>query len=83
MSKIEHLQQDSEDSELKALVQRKDVWEPLGPYAKIDVFKFLRPYDIRKFCVFVNKNWLNFCVDNQRLLPRPLFSIHRSIEEVC
>ncbi|KAI1705225.1 hypothetical protein Ddc_15822 [Ditylenchus destructor] len=67
--------QDSEhqpDSEVSSLVLRNDVWSPLGYDTKIDVFKFLRPYDIRKFCVYVNKSWASFCIENKRYIPRPV-----------
>ncbi|KAI1705232.1 hypothetical protein Ddc_15829 [Ditylenchus destructor] len=71
MSKVEHFPQHSQDSELQPLVRRNDVWSPLGYDTKIDVFKFLRPYDIRKLCVYVNKSWASFCVDNEKYIPCP------------
>ncbi|KAI1706239.1 hypothetical protein Ddc_15383 [Ditylenchus destructor] len=73
--------QHSRDPEvLRPLVQRRDVWAPLAYDTKIHVFKFLRPYDIRKFCVYVNKNWLKFCIDNQNYLPRPRIILRYTVE---
>ncbi|KAI1708061.1 hypothetical protein Ddc_14531 [Ditylenchus destructor] len=69
---MEHFPQHSQDSEHQPLARKNDVWSPLGYDTKIDVFKFLRPYDIRKFCVYVNKSWASFCVDNKKYLPRPV-----------
>ncbi|KAI1699055.1 hypothetical protein DdX_17574 [Ditylenchus destructor] len=81
MSEIEHFPQHSLDSEVGPLVRKSDVWSPLGYDTKIDVFKFLRPYDIRKFCVYVNKSWAFFCVENQRYIPRPRSGPRRTVDE--
>ncbi|KAI1715089.1 hypothetical protein DdX_08372 [Ditylenchus destructor] len=68
-----NIPQNPPDPEYNAepLVPRKDVWAGLGSDIQIDVFKFLRPYDVGKFCVNVNRNWLKFCVENRHYLPRP------------
>ncbi|KAI1699287.1 hypothetical protein DdX_17416 [Ditylenchus destructor] len=81
MSEMEHFPQHSLDSEVGPLVRKSDVWSPLGYDTKIDVFKFLRPYDIRKFCVYVNKSWAFFCVENQRYIPHPRSVPRRIVEE--
>ncbi|KAI1713815.1 hypothetical protein Ddc_11707 [Ditylenchus destructor] len=85
MSKPEHFPQHSQDSEHQPLAKvRKDVWAPLGYDTKIDVFKFLRPYDIRKFCVNVNKYWLEFCIENRNYLPTPGIAFRRTVEQrIC
>ncbi|KAI1708060.1 t-box domain-containing protein [Ditylenchus destructor] len=71
-------------NEVNPLVRRNDVWSPLGYDTKIDVFKFLRPYDIRKFCVYVNKSWASFCVENQSYIPHPRFELPRTVEQrIC
>ncbi|KAI1708063.1 hypothetical protein Ddc_14534 [Ditylenchus destructor] len=82
MSKVEHFPQHSEqDPAHQPLVRRNDVWSPLGYDTKIDVFKFLRPYDIRKFCVYVNKSWTSFCVENKRYIPHPRVLPPRTVEQ--
>ncbi|KAI1705231.1 hypothetical protein Ddc_15828 [Ditylenchus destructor] len=74
----------SQDSEDQPLVRKNDVWSPLGYDTKIDVFKFLRPYDIRKFCVYVNKSWASFCIENQNYIPHPRFVPRRTVEQrIC
>ncbi|KAI1705230.1 hypothetical protein Ddc_15827 [Ditylenchus destructor] len=81
MPEMEHFPQHSQDSEDHPLVRKTDVWSPLSYYTKIDVFKFLRPYDIRKFCVYVNKSWASFCVENQNYIPHPRFVPPRTVEQ--
>ncbi|KAI1695520.1 hypothetical protein DdX_19537 [Ditylenchus destructor] len=84
MSKMEHFPQHSLDSEVGPLVRKSDVWSPLGCDTKIDVFKFLRPYDIRKFCVYVNKSWAFFCVDYQSYIPHPRSVPERTVDQrIC
>ncbi|KAI1705229.1 hypothetical protein Ddc_15826 [Ditylenchus destructor] len=70
-----------DNAEVSPLVLRNDVWSPLGYDTKIDVFKFLRPYDIRKFCVYVNKSWASFCIENQNYIPHPRFVPRRTVEQ--
>ncbi|KAI1708049.1 hypothetical protein Ddc_14519 [Ditylenchus destructor] len=82
MSIMDHFPQHAQGSELQPLVLRNDVWSPLGYDTKIDVFKFLRAYDIKKHCIYVNKSWSSFCFKNQNYLPRqrpvPLRTVEQS-----
>ncbi|KAI1693945.1 hypothetical protein DdX_20369 [Ditylenchus destructor] len=80
-SQRDNIPQNHPEYNPEPLVPRKDVWTGLGSDIQIDVFRFLRPYDVRKFCVKVNRNGLKFCVENRQYLPRPRILPRITVDE--